>query len=162
MANSNEQKSTRTSFVLVAALLTALPLTVTACTAVASQERAHTLTCSTSYESTGIPVIGHRFKVDFGAPYIFALDFKSETEMSFTQIAASGVPIEDALAGAVQITRVEIRPNVYMVYWSEPFNNDTTVTHVQDFEKGWVWTNISTPGQPFVNLNGPLTPLDAE
>ena len=109
-----------------------------------------------------IPVIGHQFMVNFGAPFIFALDFKSETEMEFMQIEENGMPIENGLSGSVEITRVEIRPNVYMVYWSEPFNNDTNVTHVQDFENGRVWTNISTPGQPFVNLNGSLTRLGDE
>ncbi|MDE1467967.1 MoaF-related domain-containing protein [Aurantiacibacter sp. D1-12] len=105
-------------------------------------------------------VIGNSFKVDFGAPYIFRLNFESETAMSFVQIDESGNEIPDALKGSVETTRVEIRPNVYMVYWSEPFNRDTNVTHVQDFENGRVWTNISTPGEPFVNLNGSLTLID--
>ncbi len=107
-----------------------------------------------------VQVIGNSFKVNFGAPFIFKPNFESETDMSFVQIDENGNEIENALKGSVNITRVEIRPNVYMVYWSEPFNNDTNVTHVQDFEKGWVWTNIATPGQPFVNLNGPLTQLN--
>jgi|GEM_PF-3600522 len=161
MANSNRPYAARKSSLLAGTLLAALPMIMAACAGPASPERAESSSSSASHQETRIPVIGHRFKVDFGAPYIFALNFKSETEMSFTQIDASGLPIEEALAGTVTITRVEIRPNVYLVFWSEPFNDDTNVTHVQDFEMGWVWTNISTPGQPFVNLNGPLTQLDA-
>ena len=102
-------------------------------------------------------VIGNSFKADFGAPYIFKLNFESETSMSFVQIDEDGNKVVDGTHGSVDITRVKIRPDVYMVYWSEPFNKDTTVTHVQDFEKGWVWTNITTPGLPFINMNGPLT-----
>ncbi|MEM9570382.1 MAG: MoaF N-terminal domain-containing protein [Pseudomonadota bacterium] len=156
MASSNHLRATGV------ALVSALTLALSGCADPASIEREEVPASPGKENAAAISVIGQRFKVDFGAPYIFALDFQSETQMSFTQVDVTGTTLENALAGTVQITRVEIRPNVYMVYWSEPFNNDTNVTHVQDFERGWVWTNISTPGQPFVNLNGPLTPMDSE
>ncbi len=123
---------------------------------VAGEENA-TEPTSTEEGQMNVQVIGNSFIANFGSPYIFKLNFESETAMSFVQVDVDGNAVKDALQGSVDITRVEIRPNVYMVYWTEPFNNDTTVTHVQDFENGHVWTNISTPGSPFVNLNGPLT-----
>lgn len=142
----------------------AIGLLALASSACAQPQTENTASATTQVETmketkTSIPVIGHKYKVDFGAPYIFSLDFTSDTSMTFIQIDEDGNELLDGIKGTVETTRVEIRPNVYMVYWSEPFNNDTTVTHVQDFENGHVWTNITTPGMPFINLNGPLTKI---
>lgn len=99
---------------------------------------------------TPIPVIGHSFKVDFGT-YVFKLDFLSETQMTFTELKGPDV----GLTETVTITRVEIRPNVFMVYWQE--KDKTTVTHMEDFAKGIVYTDITSPGNVFTNLHGTLT-----
>ena len=157
MANSEMVLGIKKRKAISLGLYLLLPAFMAGCTGPGSQDNQPTEASTSEDGKMNIQVIGNSFKVDFGAPYIFRLNFESETAMTFVQIDENGSEVPAALKGSVEITRVEIRPNVFMVYWSEPFNRDTTVTHVQDFEKGWVWTNISTPGEPFVNLNGPLT-----
>ena len=87
-------------------------------------------------ETTPIQVIGNRFKVDFGQ-MAFQLHFESVTQMTFAQIwdETLGTP------ETVQTTMVEIRPDVYMVFWKE--KSGTTVTHVEDFANETVYTNIT-------------------
>ena len=58
----------------------------------------------------------------------------------------------------VRTTMIEIRPNVYMVYWKEKSN--TTVVHVEDFENGVVHTNITVDKDTFLNLSGTLTEIN--
>jgi hypothetical protein len=41
-----------------------------------------------------------------------------------------------------------------MVGWQE--ENQTTVTHIEDFEKGIVYTNITLPGNKSLRLQGPF------
>lgn len=53
-----------------------------------------------------------------------------------------------------------IRPNVYMVTWIEPATGNT-VTHVEDFENGVVFTNITDlASKQFWRLAGQLRALD--
>lgn len=97
-----------------------------------------------------IDVIGNKFKADFGQ-MAFQLSFESATQITFSQI------LSDKLGEAetVQITMVEIRPNVYMTYWKE--KSGATVTHLEDFSNETVYTNITTPDHNFINLKGKLT-----
>ncbi|PJJ08126.1 putative SnoaL-like aldol condensation-catalyzing enzyme [Flavobacterium sp. 1] len=97
-----------------------------------------------------IKVIGNKFKADFGA-YAFELNFESETKLTWKALTNAGFGASET----VTITKTEIRPNVYMVYWKE--KSGTTVTHVEDFEKGIVYTNITSPDHTFLNLKGKLT-----
>jgi predicted SnoaL-like aldol condensation-catalyzing enzyme len=100
-----------------------------------------------------IAVIGNTFKADFGQ-MAFQLHFESPTQMTFAPI------LPDGLGGSetVKTTMVEIRPNVYMVYWKE--KSGFTITHLEDFEKGIVYTNITMTDHSFVNLKGKLTKLN--
>ena len=100
-----------------------------------------------------IQVVGRTFKADFGAPMVFQLDFHSATEMTYAPIVGDGLGPSETVA----ITMVEIRPNVYMVYWKE--ESKTTVVHVEDFENGVVHTNITPDQDTFWNLSGTLTAL---
>ena len=104
-----------------------------------------------------IVVVGKNFKVDFGE-HVFKLEFHSETQMTWTALGPGDQPTAQKMT--VTISRTPIRPNVFMVYWSEPALG-STVVHVQDFENGKVWTNITMPNGKFVNMVGTLTPLDA-
>lgn len=109
-------------------------------------------------EMTGMAtvVIGNSFKVDFGER-AYRLDFHSETRMTWTALALEEhQPTDESMT--VDITRTEIRPDVFMVYWTEP-SVSITVVHVQDFENRKVWTNITMPGGNFLNLSGSLTPV---
>lgn len=97
-----------------------------------------------------IEVIGNKFKADFG-DYAFELNFESEIQLTWKALTNDGFGAFET----VTITKTEIRPNVYMVYWKE--KSGTTVTHVEDFEKGIVYTNITSPDNSFLNLKGKLT-----
>lgn len=101
-----------------------------------------------------IQVIGRKFKANFGGEFVFQLDFHSDTQMTYAQILETGFGEPET----VKITMVEIRPNVYMVYWKEKSN--TTVVHVEDFENGRVHTNITVDSNTFLNLNGTLTAIN--
>ena len=100
-----------------------------------------------------IQVVGKKFKVNFGGEFVFQLDFHSNTQMTYAPILENGFGESET----VNITMVEIRPNVYMVYWKEKSN--TTVVHVEDFENGVAHTNITVDQNTFLNLSGTLTAL---
>lgn len=117
-----------------------------------------TVACNTNDDSENleinkIKVIGNKFKVDFG-DYSFQLHFESETQMTWKALTDTGFGDQET----VNITKVEIRPNVYMVYWKE--KSGTTVTHVEDFENEIVYTNITDPEHTFLNLKGTLTKIE--
>ncbi|WEK70409.1 MAG: hypothetical protein P0Y62_02415 [Candidatus Chryseobacterium colombiense] len=100
-----------------------------------------------------IKVIGNKFKADFGT-YAFELNFESENQLTWKALTNTGFGVSET----VSITKTEIRPNVYMVYWKE--KSGTTVTHVEDFEKQIVYTNITAPDHSFLNLKGKLTKIN--
>ncbi|CAI1624975.1 Uncharacterised protein [Serratia proteamaculans] len=93
---------------------------------------------------------GKIVQVTFGE-FAFKLDFTDDKTMTFTGIGASTQGVTDT----VQYTAVEIRPEVYMVYWSEPKSGDN-VTHVEDFQRGEVYTNIASKDGSFTHLKGQL------
>lgn len=41
-----------------------------------------------------------------------------------------------------------------MVYWSEPQTTNANVVHVQNWNTGVAYTNISNPDQQFIHLKG--------
>ncbi|WP_297203313.1 MoaF N-terminal domain-containing protein [uncultured Pluralibacter sp.] len=90
---------------------------------------------------------GKVVQVTFG-DRAFNLDFTSDTSMTFTTVGSDATD-------TVQYTAVEIRPKVYMVYWHEPGNGDN-VTHIQDYERGIVYTNIASVDDSFTHLKGTL------
>jgi hypothetical protein len=89
-------------------------------------------------------------QVTFG-DFAFKLDFTDDKTMTFTGVGAASQGVTDT----VQYTAVEIRPKVYMVYWSEPKSGDN-VTHVEDFQRGEVYTNIASKDGTFTHLKGQL------
>jgi glyoxylase-like metal-dependent hydrolase (beta-lactamase superfamily II) len=96
------------------------------------------------------PAIGHKMEVDFGTVK-FILDFKDHKTMTFTGTAGSSKNSTDT----VEYTAVEVSENVFMVYWHEPhlgFN----VTHIQDYNKNIVYSNIAGPDGTFKHLKGTL------
>ena len=100
-----------------------------------------------------ISVIGNKFKADFGQ-MAFQLHFESANQMTFAQILTEKLGQSET----VQTTMVEIRPNVYMVYWKE--KSGTTVTHLEDFQNEIVYTNITLSDNTFINLKGTLTNIN--
>ena len=93
---------------------------------------------------------GKVVQVTFG-DFAFKLDFTDDKTMTFTGVGAASQGVTDT----VQYTAVEIRPKVYMVYWSEPKSGDN-VTHVEDFQRGEVYTNIASKDGTFTQLKGQL------
>lgn len=96
------------------------------------------------------PAIGKKVEVDFGTVK-FILDFKDHKTMTFTGTAGSSKNSTDT----VEYTATEVAKNVFMVYWHEPhlkFN----VTHIQDYNKNIVYSNIAGPDGTFVHLKGTM------
>ena len=50
---------------------------------------------------------------------------------------------------------VELRPKLFMVTWQEA--NKLSVTDIEDYEKGIVYANITSPKNVFETLTGRLT-----
>jgi phosphoribosyl 1,2-cyclic phosphodiesterase len=96
------------------------------------------------------PAIGRKVEVDFGKGK-FVLDYKDNKTMSFTGT-------EGALKGltdTVQYTLTEVAKNVFMVYWHEPKTGEN-VTHVQDYNKHIIYTNIAGKDGSFNHFKVPF------
>ncbi|MCT2561301.1 MBL fold metallo-hydrolase [Chryseobacterium herbae] len=96
------------------------------------------------------PAIGNKVEVDFGT-FKFVLDFKNNKEMSFTGVSGNVKGNTDT----VQYTATELSRNVFMVYWHEP-KLGSNVTHIQDYNKNIIYTNIAEPNGSFTHLKGTL------
>ena len=96
-----------------------------------------------------IPVIGNKFIADFGEDR-YLLDFLSESQLKIELLKGMG------RNQVIDIKRTLIRPNVYMVTWQEV--DKSTVTHLEDFEQGIVYTNITMPDLTYYNYEGTLKP----
>ncbi|MCJ7934832.1 MAG: MBL fold metallo-hydrolase [Chryseobacterium sp.] len=96
------------------------------------------------------PAIGKKVEVDFGTVK-FLLDFKDNKTMTFVGTAGSSKNSTDT----VQYTAVEIAKNIFMVYWHEP-NLGFNVTHIQDYNKNIVYSNIAGPDGTFTHPKGSL------
>ncbi len=100
------------------------------------------------------PAIGHKVEVNLGT-FSFTLDFKDNKNMSFT---GTDGKVKGA-ADTVPYTAVEVAKNIFMVYWHEP-KLGSNITHIQDYNKNIVYTNIADPDGSFRHLKGTLRILD--
>jgi hypothetical protein len=98
-------------------------------------------------------IIGHQFRVDFGAKAI--LDMQSPTSLVFTILEIDGKPMNETETVEIQLT--ELRPDLYMATWKE--KNGNTVTQIQDHEKGLVYMNWTWPDGQFMHAKGSLRPV---
>ncbi|WP_227413314.1 MoaF-related domain-containing protein [Chryseobacterium culicis] len=96
------------------------------------------------------PAIGRKVEVDFGEVK-FLLDFKDNKTMTFTGTAGSSKNSTDT----VEYTAVEVAKNVFMVYWHEP-HLGYNVTHIQDYNKNVIYSNIAAPDGTFTHPKGTL------
>lgn len=103
---------------------------------------------------SSFPAIGKKMRVQFGNN-TFELNFKDNKNMSFEGLSGQIKGDHDN----VQYTAIEIRPQVYMVYWHEPASV-TNVVHVEDFKKKIVYTNIAAKDGSFTHLKGTLQLLN--
>ena len=104
---------------------------------------------------TPYPPIGRAIKVDFGA-FAFHNSFKDAHHMTY--LGLNGIYKD--LTDNVLPTVVEVSPNVFMVYWSEPNSTKSNVVHVQNYNTGIVWTNIAAPDGKFYNMQGKLSVVE--
>ncbi len=100
--------------------------------------------------ATEYPATGHVYEARFG-DLAYHLDFQPDGRtMTFASVGEAA-PVADAKV-TVQYKALEIAPEVYMVTWSEP--DGSTVTHIEDFAKSIVHTNITLPDHQFLNYTG--------
>ena len=104
---------------------------------------------------TPYPPIGRAIKVDFGA-FAFRNSFKDAHHMTFVGLNGDYKGVTDSVLPTV----VEVSPNVFMVYWSEPNSTKSNVVHVQNYNTGTVWTNIAAPDGSFYNMQGKLSVIE--
>jgi hypothetical protein len=100
-------------------------------------------------EKIGKTIIGRLFEADFGEK-VFTLFYESTNKLILTEVKGPNV-------GRVQnlsVTMVELRPALFMVNWQEA--NKLTVTDIEDYEKGVVYANMTTPNDNFIIIKGIL------
>jgi hypothetical protein len=100
-------------------------------------------------EEIGRTIIGRVFEADFGEK-VYTLFYESSKKLILTEIKGPN-------RGKVQqlsVNIVELRPNIYMVNWQEA--NKLTVTDIEDYEKGVVYANMTTPNDNFISVKGTL------
>lgn len=100
--------------------------------------------------TTLYPPIGRTAQVDFDGT-VFDLQFKDNQTMSFEGKAGTFKGVKDT----VEYTAVEVRKNVFMVYWHEP-HTGSNVVHVQDWNTGTVYSNIAAKDNSFTHLKGTI------
>jgi MoaF-like len=98
------------------------------------------------------PAVGHVYEAHFGS-WVHHLHFESETVMTLTTAEGSFKGTSET----VQIAVTPIRPGIFLICWQEA--NKTTVVHVEDFENGIVYTNITERGGAFICRRGTLKQL---
>ncbi|MBO9566804.1 MAG: hypothetical protein J7621_28790 [Niastella sp.] len=98
---------------------------------------------------------GKLFLADLGA-FKSELFFESDDSLVF-KIVEGGGPGEPGHTEKVQITVVEVRPQVYMVCWKEV--TGSTVTHVEDHENGILYSNATLPDGSFYPMKGTIRPV---
>ena len=98
-------------------------------------------------------IIGNKFLVEFGMAKAI-LAFQSDTSLTFTITQKDGQEVNTIETVAIKLT--EIRPQLFIVTWQE--ESGTTVTQVQDYENGIIYSNWTTPAGEFSNIKGTLKP----
>lgn len=104
---------------------------------------------------TPYPPIGRAIKVDFGA-FAFRNSFKDAHHMTFLGLNGGYKGVTDNVLPTV----IEVSPNVFMLYWSEPNSTKSNVVHVQNYNTGTVWTNIAASDGKFYNMQGKLSVVE--
>lgn len=108
----------------------------------------------TPRENDLFPASGHAYQVDFGGDNAFVIAFKSDQEMTFTRLKEPN----KGYVETIHFEHKKIRDGVYMVYWQEA--DKTTVVHVEDFARGIIHTNITSPDGSFFNSSSNLVEVN--
>jgi hypothetical protein len=102
-----------------------------------------------TYPNNNLSIVGRLFEADFGKK-AFTLFYENANRLILTEIKGPE-------AGKIQklsVNIIELRPNLFMVNWQE--ENKLTVTDLEDYEKGVVYANMTTPSDNFVSIKGTL------
>lgn len=103
-------------------------------------------------------IIGNTYRFHFGESAVYELHFINAKHLDVTVVKDYNYP-----AGTLnhfEIEMTEIRPDVYMVTWTEP-GTGNTVTHIEDYEKKIAYTNITDIGsKQFYNLKGSIEKME--
>ena len=97
-------------------------------------------------------IIGNSFSVDFGMAKAI-LKIESETSLTFTIIEKNGKAVHEVETVKTEMT--ELRPQLYMLTWTE--NNGNTITQIQDYDHSIIYSNWTTPSGEFIHAKGTLT-----
>jgi hypothetical protein len=99
--------------------------------------------------NNNLSIIGRLFEADFGEK-AFTLFYENASKLILTEVKGLDV-------GRIQkltVNIVELRSNLFMVNWQE--ENKLTVTDLEDYEKGVVYANMTTPSDNFISIKGTL------
>ena len=96
-------------------------------------------------------IIGKGFSVDFGMAKAI-LSIESETSLTFTIVEKNGKEVHEVETVTTEMT--ELRPQLYMVTWKE--RNGNTITQIQDYDSGIIYSNWTTPSGEFIHSTGTL------
>jgi hypothetical protein len=99
-------------------------------------------------------IIGKTYEVDFGMAKAM-LKFQSKNSLLFTITKMNGKAINEIETVAIKL--IELRPKLYLITWKE--KNGNTVTQVQDYENGIIYSNWTLPTGEFNNIKGTLKPI---
>jgi hypothetical protein len=100
-------------------------------------------------EEIGKTILGRLFEADFGEK-TYTLFYESSKKLILTEIKGPNVEKIQNLS----VDMVELRPNLFMVNWQEA--SKLTVTDIEDYEKGFVYANMTTPNDNFISVKGTL------
>jgi hypothetical protein len=102
-----------------------------------------------------VQVIGKTYLFDFGESAKYRLRFVDERNLEVTVVADSYY--KPGTLNKFVTQRTQLRPDLYMATWTEPATGNTVI-HVQDFENGIVYINITDlASKGFWTLKGTIT-----
>ena len=84
------------------------------------------------------PAIGHRFRVDFVA-FTVELEFTSDTSLTYYNLDGDKIVGSETVAVKIE----HIVDQIFLVTWQE--STSETVVHIEDYGKGTIVTNITSP-----------------
>lgn len=96
------------------------------------------------------PGLGKIVEVNFGET-VFQLKFHDDKNVSFVGTEGTYKGVKDTAV----YNAVEIRSGLYMVYWNEK-NSKANVVHIEDYDRGLVYTNIANEDGSFHHMSGTL------
>jgi len=93
--------------------------------------------------------IGHTYVFDLGSVEI-EQHFPSAEQMHFTVLTGPRAGFKETVAIDIKM----IRPSVFLTSWQE--RDRTVVVHVEDFDAGVFYSNITFPNGSFQRVTGKM------